>query len=85
MRYCFYHTDLGQNAVFHNFALQIALIQGDRSTRALARCSYMAGNRLRFSKYYMTGSPVFSVKFHKSKELQLNQTIICLLRKAKRS
>ena len=23
----FYHTDLGQNAVFHNFAIQIALIQ----------------------------------------------------------
>ena len=27
MRRCFYHKDLGQNAVFHNFALQIALIQ----------------------------------------------------------
>ena len=27
MRGCFYHTDLGQNAVFHNFAIQIALIQ----------------------------------------------------------
>ena len=27
MRYCFYHTDLGQNAVFPNFATQIALIQ----------------------------------------------------------
>ena len=27
MRHCFYHTDLGQNAVFHNFAKQIALIQ----------------------------------------------------------
>ena len=26
MRHCFYHTDLGQNAVFHNFAIQIALI-----------------------------------------------------------
>ena len=26
-RYCFHHTDLGQNAVFHNFATQIALIQ----------------------------------------------------------
>ena len=28
MRYCFYHTDLEQNAVFHN-------IQDDRSTRGL--------------------------------------------------
>ena len=27
MRHCFYHTDRGQNAVFHNFAIQIALIQ----------------------------------------------------------
>ena len=28
MRHCFYHTDLGQqNAVFHNFAKQIAIIQ----------------------------------------------------------
>ena len=27
MRRCFYHTDLGQNAVFHKFAIQIALIQ----------------------------------------------------------
>ena len=27
MRHCFYHTDLGQNAVFHNFAIQIALTQ----------------------------------------------------------
>ena len=27
MRRCFYHTDLRQNAVFHNFSRQIALIQ----------------------------------------------------------
>ena len=27
MRRCFYHTDLGQNAVLNNFATQIALIQ----------------------------------------------------------
>ena len=27
MRHCFYNTDLGQKAVFHNFAIQIALIQ----------------------------------------------------------
>ena len=27
MRHCFYHTDLEQNAIFHNFAIQIALIQ----------------------------------------------------------
>ena len=27
MRLCFHHTDLEQNAVFHNFATQSALIQ----------------------------------------------------------
>ena len=27
MRRCFYHTDLGQNVVFHNFAIQISLIK----------------------------------------------------------
>ena len=27
------------------------------------RCGYMAGNRSQFSKYYMTGSPVFSINF----------------------
>ena len=27
MRHCIYHTDLGQNAVFHNFSRQIALSQ----------------------------------------------------------
>ena len=32
MRRCFYQTDLGQNAVFHNFAIQIALIQSGRSS-----------------------------------------------------
>ena len=37
MRRCFYHTDLGQNAVFHNFAIQIALIQySERSKHAWA-------------------------------------------------
>ena len=33
----FFHTDLGQNAVFHNFAIQIALIQySGRSKHAWA-------------------------------------------------
>ena len=27
MTHCFYYTDLGQNAVFYNFAIQIARIQ----------------------------------------------------------
>ena len=37
MTRCFYHTDLRQNAVFHNFSGQIALIQysNHRSTHGL--------------------------------------------------
>ena len=27
MRHCLYHTALGQNAVFQNFAIQIALVK----------------------------------------------------------
>ena len=39
MRRCFYRIDLGQNVVFHNFAIQIAPIQYSvryRSTRGLS-------------------------------------------------
>ena len=38
MRRClfFYHTDLGKNAVFHNFAKQIALIPNIRDNTACA-------------------------------------------------
>ena len=38
MRHCFYHTDLRQqNAVFHNIAIQIAIIQySGRSQHAWA-------------------------------------------------
>ena len=39
MRSCFHHTDLGQNAVFRNFAIKIAIIQNsgqdDRITSGL--------------------------------------------------
>ena len=34
MRRSFYQTDLGQNAVFHNFAIEIALIQYSRTIEA---------------------------------------------------
>ena len=44
MRYCFYHTDLGHNAVFHNFAIQIALIQySGRSKHAWAQVILVSG------------------------------------------
>ena len=34
----------------------------------LRRCGYMAGNRSRFSKHEMAGSPILSVNFTKSKD-----------------
>ena len=45
MRRCFYHTDLRQNAVYHNFLRQIAVIQysealNHRSTRGLLAKSF---------------------------------------------
>ena len=53
MRRCFYHTDLRQNAVFHNFEIQIGLIKySGRSKHAWAfsetakkipRITYAAG------------------------------------------
>ena len=56
MRHCFYHTDLGQNAVFHNFEIQIALIQYSgrlkhawacsETAQKMSRITYMA-SRLR--------------------------------------
>ena len=43
----FYHTDLGQNAVFHNFAIQIALTQD--SGRSKHECAF-TGTIKKFSK-----------------------------------
>ena len=57
MRRCFYHTDLGQNAVFHNFALQIALIQYlGRSKHAWASRGLLAKPLKKISKITHTAS-----------------------------
>ena len=67
MRRCFYYTDLGQNAVFHNFAIQIALIQySGRSKHAWAfsetvkKMSKITYTAIRFS--LLTSAKVDSVK-----------------------
>ena len=47
MRQCFYHTDLGQNAVFHNFAVQIAFIQYSGETvKKISKTTYTASRFL---------------------------------------
>ena len=45
-----YHTDLGQNAVFHNFSRQIALCQSGQSIEGFKR------NRSKISKITHTAS-----------------------------
>ena len=57
MRHCFNHTDLGQNAVFHNFPIQIALIQySGRSKHAWA---YLAKPLKNFQNH-LYGQPVLT-------------------------
>ena len=57
MRHCFYHTDLGQqNAVFHNFAIQIAIIQySGRSKHAWA-----LAKPLKNFQNHLSGKPVLT-------------------------
>ena len=56
MKHCFYHTDLGQTAVFYNFAIQTALIQysGDRRMRGLL------AKPLKNFQNHLYGQPVFT-------------------------
>ena len=58
MRHCFYHTDLAQqNAVFQNFAIQIAIIQhSGRSKHAWA----LAVNRWKNFLNHLYGQPVLT-------------------------
>ena len=58
MRHCFYHADLGQqNAVFHNIAIQIAIIQySGRSKHAWA----LAVNRSKNFQNHLYGQPVLT-------------------------
>ena len=68
MRRCFYRTDVGRNAVFHNFAIQIALIQcSGRSKHAWAqvgetvnKISKITYTASRFS--LLTGTKLFKLR-----------------------
>ena len=68
MRRCFYHTDLGQNAVFHNFAIQIALIQySGRLKHALAK-------PLKKFQNHLYGEPVLTIDKRQSRLFKLRLT-----------
>ena len=55
MRRCFYYTDLGKNAVFHNFAIQIELTQDSgrskhacaftRTVKKISKITYIDGDK----------------------------------------
>ena len=74
MRRCFYHTHLGQNAVFHNFAIQIDLVTvfdailTSRQTRKKLQCLY---------------ENLMSNNFRKTAVLKKNISIVNLSYKAK--
>ena len=58
MRRCFHHTDLEQNAVFHNFDIQVALIQYS----GLSKLTLLAFSEAAEKKFqnYLYGQPVAS-------------------------
>ena len=71
MRRCFYHRDLGQNAVFNNFPIQIALIQySGRSKHAwafsetvkkISKITYTNTNTIITQAYYSRSYQVASI------------------------
>ena len=63
MRYCFYHTDLGHNAVFHNFAIQIALIQYSGRSKHAWAFSYKTGKKNSKITYTATRFSLLLVTF----------------------
>ena len=73
MRRCFYHTDLRQNAVFHNFAIQIALIQYSGRSKHAWAFSYF---KKKFQNH-LYGQPVltFSVRAVVSVWMNINRVL----------
>ena len=59
MRRFFYHTDLEQNAVFHNFDIQVALIQYSGLSKLTLAFSEAAEKKF---QNYLYGQPVASCR-----------------------
>ena len=58
MRRCFYHTDLVQNAVFHNFSRQIAFIQYSGPSKHA--CTFNQRNCSKNFQNHLYGQPVLT-------------------------
>ena len=68
MKRCFYHTDFGQNAVFHNFAMQIALIQ------YLGRSKHTLAKPLKNFQNHLYAEPVLTFDKRQSRLFKLRLT-----------
>ena len=80
MRYYFYHTDLGQNAVFHNFATQIALIQySGRSKHAWALKKFPKSHIRPAGSHFCSASCSECLNEHTRVNLQHNKEIIMFI------
>ena len=58
MRRCFYHTDLVQNAVFHNFSRQIEFIQYSGPSKQA--WTFNQRNRSKNFQNHLCGQPVLT-------------------------
>ena len=75
MRRCFYHTDLVQNAVFHNFSRPIAFIQYSGLSKHAS--TFNQRNRSKNFQNHLYGQPVLAFGKHQIckeilKELRFN-------------
>ena len=82
MRRCFYHTDLRQNAVFHNFSRQIAPIQYSEPyearvgfSKTVQKVSKITYTARRFS---LLTSAKFSVNIKKELRFNIIKNLLCL-------
>ena len=79
MRRCFYHTDLVQNAVVHNFSRQIAFIQYSgpskhawtfsETVQKISKITYTASPVLTFDKRQICKEILKELRFHMIKDL----------------
>ena len=84
MRHCFYHTDLGQKAVFHNFAVQTALVQYSGRwkyewafSKTLKKISKITQTAIRFSLLQCEPWRMFELTLTESRS-HIIKNLLCL-------
>ena len=81
MRHCFHHTDLGQNAVFHNLRYKVRSfnIQDDRSMRELLAKPFKKISKTIYGKPVLTFKKRAVVVFEWTLSLQHNKEFITVI------